>query len=239
MYQSFNKEIPTVDMPSIKDFEIVGKEEDIISVSKSGIKVISQYYAQGIPGAYKDCYARETVVELLLRVNESLPKGYQLVVWDAYRPICIQERLWKYYRQDIKNKYKDRHFTEEELDFKTSFFVSKPSRDIKHPSLHNTGGAVDVTIMDPNGKLLDMGTNFDDFTNAAWANHFEVYAHNETVRDNRRLLYNAMIKQGFTNLPSEWWHYDYGTKFWGFFKGQLALYEGILDIDFPNRFPLV
>ncbi len=39
-------------------------------------------------------------------------------------------------------------------------------------------------------------------------------AEDEQVRENRRLLYYAMIDAGFTNLPSEWWHYDYGDRFW-------------------------
>lgn len=47
-----------------------------------------------------------------------------------------------------------------------------------------------------------------------------------------------MCNAGFTNLPSEWWHYDYGTRFWGFFTGNQALYEGILDADLPDKFPL-
>ena len=125
---------------------------------------------------------------------------------------------------------------------KTSFFVSKPSYDENNPSLHNTGGAVDLTIITNDGYALNMGTLFDDFTNRAWTNHFEDdYSEAETspeVRDNRRLLYETMINAGFTNLPSEWWHYDYGTKFWGYFTGKKALYKGILTHNLPDRFPL-
>ena len=84
-----------------------------------------------------------------------------------------------------------------------------------------------------------MGTEFDNFSNKAWTNHYEEYTQNDEIRDNRRLLYWTMINAGFTNLPSEWWHYDYGTKFWAYFNNTNALYEGILDIDFPNRFPIV
>jgi D-alanyl-D-alanine dipeptidase len=40
-----------------------------------------------------------------------------------------------------------------------------------------------------------------------------------------------MISAGFTNLPSEWWHYDYGTKFWAYFTGNKALYKGIRKIN--------
>lgn len=63
-----------------------------------------------------------------------------------------------------------------------------------------------------------MGTLFDDFTNRAWSNHFESYEDCEDVKKNRRILYNVMIMAGFTNLPSEWWHYDYGDKFWAYFN---------------------
>lgn len=55
---------------------------------------------------------------------------------------------------------------------------------------------------------------------------------------NRRILYNVTIAAGFTNLPSEWWHYDYGDKFWAYFKRCKAKYKGIIDIEFPDRWPL-
>ena len=47
-----------------------------------------------------------------------------------------------------------------------------------------------------------------------------------------------MIEAGFTNLSSEWWHYDYGDKFLAYFTGNTAMFEGIIDADLPNRFPL-
>ena len=58
---------------------------------------------------------------------------------------------------------------------------------------------------------------------------------NIMARENRRILYYAMIEAGFTNLPSEWWHYEYGTKFWSYFKGRPALYKGIIDIKLPEQ----
>ncbi|MBO5388690.1 MAG: M15 family metallopeptidase [Lachnospiraceae bacterium] len=231
-----NKQIPTIKFPSIREYSIIDENEKIISISNAGIKCNSQYYKEGIPGSYKDCYARESVVEKLVNVNKSLPNGFKLLVYDAYRPICIQQRLWNYYRQNIKNN--NPKLNDEELDFKTSFFVSKPSYDEFKPSLHNTGGAVDLTILGPDGKELNMGTKFDDFSDKAWTNHFEEFTEDTEVRDNRRLLYWSMINAGFTNLPSEWWHYDYGDKFWAFFNKTNAKYRGIIDIEFDNRFPL-
>ncbi len=228
--------IPKVEFPSIKDYNILNIDEPIESLSKHGFEISPQYYIQGVPGSYLDCYARVGVIDKLKEAKKNLPKNLDFLIFDGYRPICVQQRLWDCYRQNIKIKYPN--LTDEELDFKTSFFVSMPSYDICKPSLHNTGGAIDLTLIDNNGKRLNMGTDFDDFTNKSWTNYFEECEDNKDVRDNRRILYEAMISVGFTNLPSEWWHYDYGTKFWAYFNNTDALYSGILDINFPNRFPL-
>ena len=80
-----------------------------------------------------------------------------------------------------------------------------------------------------------MGTSFDSFKETAWSSYFEMNNSNIMARENRRILYYAMIEAGFTNLPSEWWHYEYGTKFWSYFKGRPALYKGIIDIKLPEQ----
>lgn len=233
--------IPNNEFPSIDHFEIEGLQEPLVSLSTMGLLCESQYYAQGVAGALKDCYARQTVADLLVKAQDSLPKGLRLKIYDAYRPIEVQQRLWNYYRRTVQIKEPD--LTDEELDRKTAFFVSKPSYDENNPSLHNTGGAVDLTIVTNDGYALNMGTLFDDFTDRAWTNHFEdgynKFEQNLEVRDNRRLLYETMINAGFTNLPSEWWHYDYGTKFWSYFTGKAALYKGIIGHNLPDRFPLM
>lgn len=229
MISEFKKPIPKIAFPSISKFQIDAIDEPLVSLRDLAFAVEPSYYNQGIKGALEDAYLRQSVADRLLRADSLLPSGYTLKVYDGYRPICVQQHLWDYYREQVAKNPQNNNLTEEEIDFKTSFFVSKPSYDVKQPSLHNTGGAVDVTIIDVNGNELNMGTCFDDFSDKAWTNHFEEYEQDEEVRNNRRLLYWTMIYAGFTNLPSEWWHYDYGTKFWGYFTGNNALYEGILN----------
>ena len=232
-----NKKIPTIEFPSIQNYIIKDNNEPLLSLSEHGFICDSQYYKQGVPGSLKDCYAREGVIEKLKIAQSLLPYGLKFKIYDAYRPICVQQRLWNFYRNQIK--IKEPNLTEAELDKKTGFFVSKPSFDESNPSLHNTGGAIDLTLITDNGYALNMGTLFDDFTERAWTNHFEEYTDCEEVKHNRRILYNAMINAGFTNLPSEWWHYDYGTKFWAYFNNEDALYKGILEHNLPNTFPLM
>ena len=236
MSVAFDRPIPSVTFPSIADYTIDDIQEPMVSLSEAGFIIRSQYYEQGIPGSYKDCYARESVVLKLKDAEQLLPKDLRFAIYDAYRPIDIQQRLWNFYY--TKMKQENPGLSESELEAKTAFFVSKPSYDELKPSLHNTGGAVDLTLVTDNGYALNMGTLFDDFTDRAWTNHFEEFEPNLEVRTNRRILYNVMTEAGFTNLPSEWWHYDYGTKFWGYFKNQNAMYRGILDLDVPGKFPL-
>ena len=228
-----NKSIPTIEMPSIKDYDINYSSDLIVSLSNAGFKCKPMYYEQGYPNALNDCYVRISLVDRLKKAESLLPNGYKFLIYDGWRPVEVQQALWDEYFEKVKLEHPDKSI--EELELLTSFYISKPSYNMKRPSLHNTGGAIDLTIIDENGNELDMGTKFDEFSNKSWTNHFEPNyefgTNNETIMENRRLLYNAMISAGFTNLPSEWWHYDYGTKFWAYFTGNKALYKGIRKIN--------
>ena len=71
-----------------------------------------------------------------------------------------------------------------------------------------------------------MGTAFDAFTDRTYTAYFE-NEKEETVKENRRMLYHVMNGAGFTNLPSEWWHFDYGDRFWAFYRKKPAVYGGV------------
>lgn len=98
------KKIPTIIVPSINNYHIDENNEKIISLSEAGLTCDSQYSRQGIPGSYSDCYARETVVRMLLEAQKNLPEGLKFKIFDGYRPICVQQRLWNFYRQEKKIK---------------------------------------------------------------------------------------------------------------------------------------
>jgi D-alanyl-D-alanine dipeptidase len=85
--------------------------------------------------------------------------------------------------------------------------VSNPNyvADPKKGSIHNRGGAVDITLVDSQGKELDMGTTFDYFGIEA-SHDFENLP--AEVLKNRKLLKNIMIQNDFRIFESEWWHYN-------------------------------
>jgi len=107
------------------------------------------------------------------------PQRQRLVIWDAYRPIEAQQQL----RQvETNNKY------------------------VAENSQHCLGLAVDVTIATEDGTYLDMGTDFDEFTELA---HLDVAGLTDLQRSNRAILHQAMQEAGFTPWPYEWWHFEY------------------------------
>lgn len=115
-----------------------------------------------------------------------------LVVYDAARPMSVQRKMWRLVRGTDKVNY-----------------VSNPSNG---GGLHNYGMAVDVTILDPTGEPLPMGTPFDFFGEEAHTNNEEaLLASGKITRkefDNRRLLRRIIKSAGFRTIPYEWWHFN-------------------------------
>jgi D-alanyl-D-alanine dipeptidase len=85
--------------------------------------------------------------------------------------------------------------------------VSNPSyvADPNKGSIHNRGGAVDITLVDTHGKELEMGTSFDFFGIEASHNFQNL---SQEIKNNRELLKKIMIENGFNSFESEWWHYN-------------------------------
>lgn len=199
--------------------------EPVMSLSEAGFLVEPMYHLWNIPNALPDCYARMGVVQRLKKAEALLPDGMRFKIYDAYRPVEVQQALWDKYYAGVKQANPE--LDEAALEELTRQFVSKPSYDEENPSPHNTGGAVDLTIVTKSGHALNMGSCFDDFSNRTNTGYFENQEVHPEVRDNRRLLYGVMIQSGFTNLPSEWWHYDYGDAFWSFYTKKPAMYKGM------------
>lgn len=129
-----------------------------------------------------ECFLRLKTVKALIEANDSFMKmGYKIKLFDCYRPLDIQKKMWE--------------------------IVSNPSyvADPSKGSIHNRGGAVDITLVDANGKVLDMGTSFDFFGIEASHNYLNF---SPEILANRQLLKRIMIEKGFNFFDSEWWHYN-------------------------------
>ncbi len=128
------------------------------------------------------CLLRRAVALKLVNVQHRLrKKGYGLKVWDAYRPLSVQKRMWE--------------------KVSTPGLVADPLTG----SNHNRGAAVDVTLVDLLGNEVEMPTGYDDFSKKSKTNYPFLPDH---VLKNRKLLHDEMKAEGFVPIKSEWWHFN-------------------------------
>lgn len=131
-------------------------------------------------------FMQRPAAEALRRVHRKLKKrNLGLVIFDGYRPWSVTKLFWEVTPEDKRK------------------FVANP----KVGSRHNRGCAVDLSMFDlKTGKLVEMPTDFDDFTDRA-SPSFD--GATKTQKKNRDLLRRVMEAEGFTVNRNEWWHFDY------------------------------
>ncbi|MDN4071848.1 M15 family metallopeptidase [Fictibacillus terranigra] len=206
----------------------MASQDALLSLSNLSprIDVYPYYYHMTLPGAENDCFLRKGTVEKLIKAANYLPQNLKLVIFDGWRSYETQFAIY----EAIKAHLETRNLTKEKMQEEISKYVAIPTRDLNKPAPHLTGGAVDLTIADENG-WLDMGTDFDDFTEKAQLEWYEkkhqLTRQEEAIRDNRRLLRKVMEGAGFVSNSEEWWHYDYGNRRWANATGNSIIYFGI------------
>lgn len=107
--------------------------------------------------------------------------GFQLRIFDAFRPQEAQEALWAVAPNPA--------------------YIADPAKG----SNHTRGVAVDLTLVGADGQALDMGTPVDTMSTAS--HHFHA-AHPVEIQLNRMKLLTIMLEAGFVHHPNEWWHYQ-------------------------------
>jgi len=206
-------EIPKSD--GWKEVQIIECNEALVSLNDKDsehVVVVPKYFEQGLPNASPVIYAREGIANKLVEAAKLLPNGYKLVIWDAWRPLEVQQSLFDEYKDRLRLSNSEK--SDDELTILTQTYVSLPSNNPLHPSPHYTGGAVDLSIIDDFGNPLEMGTPFDHFGIEASATYYEhVDQQADEIINNRRLLYSVMTAVGFSPYDEEWWHYDLGNQF--------------------------
>ena len=89
---------------------------------------------------------------------------------------------------------------------------------------HVAGAAVDLSLIDLDGRRLDMGTLLD-------ARAFDAVAISAEARANRRLLSDVLTGAGLVNYPTEWWHWSYGDRYWAFETGAASACYGTVPSE--------
>jgi D-alanyl-D-alanine dipeptidase len=108
-----------------------------------GEKHSSPYPCTQLHNSMFTVFVREGVAKRLGEAASLLPSGYMFLVWDAYRPLTVQQALFDYYVGVLEK----RGTLHDQAAIDAQRFVSIPSNDSTKPPPHNTGGAVDLTII--------------------------------------------------------------------------------------------
>ncbi len=142
-------------------------------------------------------YVQIGVARRLAKCQEKLTAenpDYHLLVYDGLRPLSVQWEMWNAL---------DTIPVGQRINF-----VSNP----RNGSVHNYGAAVDLTICNEKKVPLDMGAGYDDIRKIAYPSlESQFLASGELTKQhvaNRSLLRKVMRSQQFSNIPSEWWHFN-------------------------------
>jgi D-alanyl-D-alanine dipeptidase len=133
------------------------------------------------------CYfAKETIKPLEQAIELAKNLGYKLKIWDGFRPLEVQQFMYDKFPSNDPN----------------GGFVSNP---LTGSTPHCRGVAIDLTLCDLDGNELEMGTDFDEFSEIAFHRSDKV---SQEAQKNRLILLGIMTLAGFDFYSNEWWHYQ-------------------------------
>lgn len=137
---------------------------------------------------FENVFLRYGTVMKLKEVSDELTDlGLRLKIWDGFRPVSAQFRLWEICPDDT--------------------YVADPNRGYSN---HSRGFAVDVTLIDSQGREVEMPTGYDDFSAKADRDYSDC---TKIQRENALLLESGMEKHGFSGYQGEWWHFNDTEKY--------------------------
>lgn len=175
-------------------------------------------------------YLRQRVVDSLLQAQIQLQLSHphwQIQIFDAYRPIAVQQFMVDYtfaqvveaqglIAENLSQLQRDRIWQQ------VYQIWASPSHDPRTPPPHSTGAAVDITLVDDTGNIVNMGSPIDELSARS---HPDFFANSsdpveQQYHARRQLLRNVMYLAGFTRHPGEWWHFSLGDQMWAWLKNQ-------------------
>ena len=181
---------PAPEVPAEPEPQPEPVPEDFVSVTDwiPGVRTELRYatdnnFTHQVIYDFSGAYLRYGTVQKLAAAQTALEaEGYSLLIWDAFRPVSAQFKLWEICPDPA--------------------YVANPEKGY---SSHSRGSTVDLTLVTLDGEPVEMPTDFDDFTALADRDYSDV---SDEAAANARLLEDAMTAAGFKPYSAEWWHYS-------------------------------
>jgi D-alanyl-D-alanine dipeptidase len=179
----------------------------------------------------KPMYLRRMVAEKLVVAQSFLPEGFCFKILSGWRSLAEQSALFEAYKSSLSEEFPE--LGNAELHRRAAAFIAPPDHEVLIPP-HCTGGAVDLTIADSQGRSVDMGECPDDgglkyFNAECSAFFFEQAGGNPIAAENRRLLRSVMTLMDFCICEEEWWDFNYGNDVWAVSTGRSYSFYGYIE----------
>lgn len=153
-------------------------------------------------------HVRFGLAQQLLVAEEQLhARGLRLLIVEGYRPPALQETYFGEYMAELRAQHPE--WDVKQLRDATARFVAPPET-----AGHATGGAIDLTLADTEGREVDMGCRVNASPEESEG---LCYLHASGLpgeaRANRTILRNLLVGAGLINYPTEFWHWSLGDKY--------------------------
>ena len=156
--------------------------------------------------------------------RDLLPMGISLKVVEGHRPVAEQRAIIARYSAEVCAAHPG--VSADDLHRLTSRFVAPVG-----VAPHVAGAAVDLTLVDACGDVLDLGTPIDATPELSAGRCYTAAAGiSPDARANRDLLGRVLGAAGLVNYPTEWWHWSYGDRYWALRTGAGSALYGPVDV---------
>lgn len=174
------------------DFRHLSSVENIaVDLRYAGV---DNFVGRDLYGSLDCAWLHHLAAAALARAAELLAReapGHRMLVLDALRPHRVQIQLWDHLEGTDLRQY-----------------VADPARG----SIHSFGMALDATLVDPQGRELDMGSGYDEMIELSHpvleAKHLASGELTPAQHRNRSLLRHVLCSSGFQGIANEWWHFE-------------------------------
>jgi D-alanyl-D-alanine dipeptidase len=151
---------------------------------------------------------RAGLADRLAAAQDLLPRGVRLLVVEGHRSVADQRAIIARYSAEVCRLRPG--ISPHDLHHLVARFVSPV--DV---APHVAGAAVDLTLIDACGDVLELGTPIDATPEQSDGACFTAATNiSPDDRAHRRLLAAVLTPVGLVNYPTEWWHWSYGDRYW-------------------------